>query len=229
MIELIDDKELEKKGYSKDRFLSDKIRWYVYAIFFIGLILTFLHWPGSTLIILAAILGILLSIGQLMEAKIRDNYTKGITDVIINLIMIYAIFRLQYWKSASFIFLIAAGFVGVGVLRHLNGKVKKKRKQIIVLSLIFCTLVLHQIPQFRVFYAMNLTETFHSHNREHAHSIWEKYAWFQWWAGDHEGAGQSYYHAVQISHESGNDDLAFHYSENFTKLKDYELEWSDIK
>lgn len=179
MSELFDTNEpvISKNKYTKDKFIADRIRWYIYSLFFIAFIIKFYHWPGGGVINVAVGgFAIILIMGTIIEGIIRKNIGKAFLDIAFATLLIYVIFRLQYWYGASYILFTAMIFFLVGFIFHKKVGERLNRKVYILIFLIFCSIGLMKTPNSALFYSTGLTKTFHSNAHSYAYKAWDRYS-----------------------------------------------------
>jgi hypothetical protein len=170
------------------------------VLFLIAFILKFTHLPGSGLLmVIIAGLSLLTGIISQIVYAIKGDPIGGLIRLTINILLIYLVFRLMYWTMAQPVFY--AGMI-LFVLTMVLSLVKQVQMRMIhygLVTLFVFNFVLSFVKAHKIYYTMNLTETFHSTGRNLSPLVWDKYSWFLYLAGETDKAMEANAMAIKIA------------------------------
>lgn len=167
MDDLLDSPSKKQKYHSK-RFHSDRLIWFLIGLFVVGLIFKNRHWPGGSLLVVAAGgFSVLFLIAQLLEGLKFKNPVKMSYGISFALTPIYFVFRFQYWPAAELVIALAGIAVLVPTI-YLGIKKRQSEFDRKALWAICLAVFLSTFPNISVFYHTNMSKTLNPWEHEHA-------------------------------------------------------------
>lgn len=159
-----------------------KILGVVFAL--LGLVCKFFGLPGASLILVLGPFLFTLYSSIFLIRFLKSEKVRALRNILVSLLMIYALFRIQYWQSGPalfgfrFTFILSLAGLILYLIHFVREPIHWGVKQIIVLVFALGVIILDFIPTYQLHYGMSLTTTFHEKNRFVRFDLWDKYSWF---------------------------------------------------
>ena len=170
------------------------------ALFLLIFILKLTHQPGAGLMmVITAGLSLLTGIISLLVFALKGNFLGGLIRLTLNTLLIYLVFRLMYWSMAQEVFYVGMVLFAVTIVLTLVKNVQMKAIHYSLIGFFVLNLLISFVKAHKVYYVMNLTETFHAEGRNYSPLVWDKYSWFLYLAGETDKALEANAKAIKIA------------------------------
>ncbi len=155
-----------------------------------GILFKFIHYPGANFLTLLG--GLLLLIYSLIFAikNLSNNLIDSFLKISISLVMLYLVFRINYWSIAKQFFYLPFifGLITLGLIVY--NKTILRFKHILFGLYFFLFIGISFVHSYQIYYVFNYKEldTTDISNIEHpcfSYKIFNKYSWFLYLAGKH--------------------------------------------
>lgn len=163
----------------------------------LGVLFKFFGLPGSSLILILGIFLFTLFSLLFLTRSFKKEKVKALGNILIALLMIYSLFRIQYWNSGPFIIgfrftfmLVLTGLV-VYLIHLVRTPIHWGVKQVAIFSFALGVVILEFTPTYQLYYSMHLTSSFHEKNRAIRYDLWDKYSWFLYNSGKYDEAAEA--------------------------------------
>lgn len=175
-----------------------KLQIIAYAIFLIGLILKFFHFPKNTIIIIIGVfLMLLVNFITAFNKKLDKRHV--INDFAITFWFILMLFTVKFWPFANQLVLITCLLTIISIVYSYKSKKLNELKLLFISSLICLTF--YFMPTDIRYYLISIKW---NQEIETDYYSWDKYSWFLYQNGHYEEALETSNHAYKIANQYAN-------------------------
>jgi hypothetical protein len=153
-------------------------------LFIIGITFKFLHWPfGSIIFILGTLLLFILGLIFLIQ-NIKKDSSRAWINFSFSLILIYVLFRFQYWPCGPrivgypLLFILVFTFSLLSVFKIFQSKSIIKFRSIFFLLTFISFNILSFVHSYSIYYLVNLNSITNASTRDLNYKSWDKFSWF---------------------------------------------------
>lgn len=206
LLDRFENDAIRSKNHGKQRFYSDKLKWFIVAIFIIALLFKNRHWPfAGILMVGCGGLSVLFIIGQIIEGARHKDLTRGLFGASVGLCMLYLVFRFQFWSGAAILFVLALA-VKLATTFYLGTRRQKSEFKPLSAVLIAVCIFIFTLANSTLFYYTNMSETLNKREHYHSSYAWAKYGDLLREEGNEKEAAMAYLKSFECaSHEEGGE------------------------
>ncbi len=228
MEELLD-KTTEEKN-EKKRDFGDVMRWIVFGLFILFLLMKNRHWPGGGVgLVFTGLIAMISGLIMIIQGFVRKRASKGMLDAAVMAAVIYLIFRLQFWQWADRVLVLMVGLMAIGLLMHFNEKKQLKVRQWFAIVMMTLCFAIYQTRDSDLYYTLNMTSTLNRYDHNSVSMAWESYARHLYSDGKSKQAIEALERAIAIASIQEETELVNYYAslKNNIEIERARWEYSD--
>jgi len=149
-----------------------------WSLFFVGIVLKFLHITGANVLMLVSCVMLLIHSIIYLCKHVKTDYPKVLLYFSYTLLTIYVFGRICCFGFSKPVFWIALSCVIATLIVHLIKKKPFKVPQFMLVVYFVFFYVLSYTPSYKIHYVIKLNTVLNKERRDTDYYSWDKYSWF---------------------------------------------------